>query len=162
MNMAPPKREVVKLPPAPSTRSVEVVSCPEESTCNLQIMFDSGFRISVPVLDGDTKDTLRGRVSDLVSQYRPDSGSSYEKIIQIVTKSVGESMCDSDGKVNIIATRVTALIPRWEVNLFWNFLEELKIPVEYEEALEVMAEMGISAPVAESEATSPRPEERTA
>jgi hypothetical protein len=160
MNYPAPKREVVKLPPAPSTRSVEVVSCQDESTCNLQIMFDSGFRISVPILDGDTKDTLRSRVSGLIEQYRPASGSSYEKIVQIVTKSISESMCDSDGKVNIIASRVTALIPRWEVNLFWNFLEELKIPVEYEDAIEVMAEMGISAPLAES--TSLQTEERTA
>ena len=159
MNAAPPKREIVNLPPGPSTRSVEVVSCQEESTCNLQIMFDSGFRISVPILDGDTKDTLRTRVSGVIDQYRPTSGSSYEKIVQVVTKSISESMCDSDGRVNIIATRVTALIPRWEVNLFWNFLEELKVPVEYEDAIEVMAEMGISAPLARS--TALRPEEQT-
>lgn len=162
MNTPPPKREVTRLPPAPSTRSVEVVSCPEESTCNLQIMFDSGFRISVPVMHGDTKDTLRSRMAGLISQYRPASGTAYERITQMVTKSISESMCDSDGRVELVASRVAALIPRWEVNLFWNFLEDLRVPVEYEEALEVMKEMGISAPLAESEATSPPTEARTA
>lgn len=156
MSFTPPKREVVKLPPAPSTRSVEVVSCQEEGTCNLQLMFDSGFRISVPVLDGDTKETLRSRVSKLIHEYRPASGSAYEKVTQLVTKSVSESMCNSDGKVELIAFRVAVLIPRWEVNLFWNFIEDLNIPVDYEEALEVMNEMGIRTPVAESEPISPR------
>ena len=153
-----PKREVVKLQGAPGTRSVEVVSCQEEGTCNLQVMFDNGFRVSMPILNGDTKDDLTSRMSGLIEQYRPTSGGQYGRLVQMLTKALGESMCDLDGRVELIATRVATLIPRWEVNLFWDFLEDLKVPVSYEDAIDVMREFGFSAKLADSEATSPRPE----
>jgi hypothetical protein len=150
-----PKREVAKLHDAPGTRSVEVVSCQEEGTCNLQVMFDNGFRVSMPILNGDTKDILSNRMFGLIEQYRPASGSQYSRLVRMLTKALGESMCDVDGKVEIIATRVAALVPRWEVNLFWDFLEDLKIPIEYEDAIEVVRELGFSTPLAESEVISP-------
>ena len=157
-----PKREVVSLQGAPGTRSVEVVSCQEEGTCNLQVMFDNGFRVSMPVLNGDTKDDLKGRMSKLIEQYRPTSGAQYGRLVQMLTKALGESLCDVDGRVELVASRVAALIPQWEVNLFWDFLEDLRIPVSYEDAIDVMRELGFSARLADSESTSPPPEAPTA
>lgn len=156
-----PKRDIVSLPPAPSTRSIEVVTCSEERTCNIQIMFDTGFRISMPILAGDTGESLRGRMQGLIDQYRPDSGKSYQRVVRMVTKSMSESLCGTDGRVELIASHVAALIPRWELNLFWDFLDDLKIPVEYEDAMEVFEELGLkkSGPVGEHGGLGGRPDD---
>lgn len=139
----PPKREVTKLQPIKGTRSIEVVSCEEENTCNLQLMFDKGLRISVPVEAGDTRQSLEDRIVKTVTQYRAFSASEYLYCIKLVSKGLSDAMCGKDGKVQLISTRVANLIPQWEVNLLWDFLVGLDIPVEYDEAMEVLAELGL-------------------
>lgn len=139
-----PKREVVKLQPIKGTRSIEVVSCPEENTCNLQLMFDKGLRVSVPVEAGDTREALEQRIVTTVNQFRPYSGAEYGYAVKLVAKGLSDAMCGKDNRVQLISTRVANLIPQWEVNLLWDFLVGLNIPIEYGEALEVLSELGLT------------------
>jgi hypothetical protein len=138
-----PKREVTKLQPIKGTRSIEVVSCQEENTCNLQIMFEKGLRISVPIEAGDTRLSLKDRIVKTVSDFRPYSAPEYSYAVELVSKGLSDAMCGENGKVQLITMRVANLIPQWEVNLLWDFLVGLQIPVEYDEAMEVLEELGL-------------------
>lgn len=150
--MNAPVREVVKLDVAPGTRSIEVVTCEAEGTCNLQVMFSSGFRISMPVLNGDTKDDLSRRIVDTVARYRPTLVEDFRRVAQILARALADSMADSSGKVELISARVAQLIPRWQIHLLWDYLIDLDIPVEYEDAMEILDEM---MPAPDAERASP-------